>query len=240
MLHRRKNQRYGRAADQHDGQHQPSGLKCKAFCPLTQAAVTCWRLITRGHKPAQQHAITLGNASQRPLHSAVKTIWRGIVLEQQCAQHGGQRQRDDARHHHRTRQRQRKLDKQPPSAPGCKCQRRIHSHQRRGHGDDGKANLARPFDARRKRIHAFFNMAINVFQHHDGVIHHQANGQHQRQQREGVDREARQRHQGKGANQADRNRDDGNDRSTQRSQKHKNHEGDQQNRFHNGFVNIVD
>jgi flagellar basal body rod protein FlgG len=46
-------------------------------------------------------------------------------------------------------------------------------------------------------LHAFFDVAVDVLQHHDGVVHHQADGQHQRQQGEGVDGEAEQRHQRK-------------------------------------------
>ena len=83
-------------------------------------------------------------------------------------------------------------------------------------------------------------MAINVFQHHDGIVHHQANRQHQRQQRERVDAEARQRHHGKGADQRHRNGDERNQRGAQRAQKNKNHQRHQHGGFDNGAEHGLD
>ena len=88
-----------------------------------------------------------------------------------------------------------------------------------------------PRIAGRERVHALLDVAEDVLQHHDGVVHHQADRQHQRQQRQRVDGEAEQRHQGEGADQADRDRDDRDDRGAHRAQEHEDHQRHQQDRF---------
>ena len=81
---------------------------------------------------------------------------------------------------------------------------------------------------------------MNVFKHHDGIVHHQANGQHQRQQRQRIDREAGQRDERKGTHQADRNRHQRNDRRAQRAQEHKDHQRHQHHGFNHRPVDSLD
>ena len=83
-------------------------------------------------------------------------------------------------------------------------------------------------------------MAVDVLQHHDGIVHHQTDGQHQRQQREGVDREPKQGHEGKRANQRHRNSHERNDGCPEGAQKHKNHQRHQHHRFQNGLEHSFD
>ena len=83
-------------------------------------------------------------------------------------------------------------------------------------------------------------MSIDVFQHHNGIVDHQANGQDQRQQSECVDGEARQCHDGEGTNQADGNGNDGDDGSTNGSQENKNNQGHQNDGLQNGLKHALD
>ncbi len=83
-------------------------------------------------------------------------------------------------------------------------------------------------------------MAVDVFQYHNRVVHHQTNRQHQRQKREGVDGKTKQRHQRKSANQADWNGHQRNDGRAEGAQKHKDHQGHQHHRFGNGLVHRLD
>ena len=48
--------------------------------------------------------------------------------------------------------------------------------------------------------------ALDVLDHHDGVVHHDADGEHQPEEREGVDREAEQLESQEGADDAHRHR----------------------------------
>ena len=161
------------------------------------------------------------------------------MLEQQRAHHGRQRQRNKTRHHHCACQRQSKLNKQAASAAWGKGQWRVHRRQRDRHGNHSKADFTHPFDRSRERIKPFFNMPINIFQHHNRVVYHQANSQHQRQQRQRVDAKASQRHERKGPDQANRNSDDGNDGRAQRAQKNKNHQRHEYHRFNNRLKHVV-
>jgi len=83
-------------------------------------------------------------------------------------------------------------------------------------------------------------VAEDVLQHHDRIVHHQPDRQHQRQQRQGVDREPCKCHECKGAHQADRNSDDGNDGCPEGAQEHKNHQSNQHHRFQDGLVHVFD
>ena len=57
------------------------------------------------------------------------------------------------------------------------------------------------------RRQAVGDVALDVLDHDDGVVDHDADGQHQAEQRQGVEREAERRHDGEGADQRHRDRD---------------------------------
>ena len=83
-------------------------------------------------------------------------------------------------------------------------------------------------------------MPVDVFQHHNRVIHHHADGQHQRQQRQGVDRETKQCNEGKSADQAHGNRDQRDDGGTPRAQEQEDDQRHQHHRFGDGLVHRTD
>jgi hypothetical protein len=140
--------------------------------------------------------------SSTPLHAAVEKVRLRVVAQQQRAQHRRQGQRHQTGHHDSTRQRQRELGEQAPGTARREGQRRIHRHQRHGHGDDRETHLARTLERRLEGRHALLDVPVDVLQHHDGIVHHQADRQHQRQQRQRVDAETRQRHQAEGSRSA--------------------------------------
>ena len=64
-----------------------------------------------------------------------------------------------------------------------------HQHQAGGH--DGEAHLAGAAIGRHQaRLALLGQAAVNVFQDHDGIVHHQADSQHQGQEGENVDGKA--------------------------------------------------
>ena len=233
LLHLGVHQRQPHCAGQHHTHHQPAGLEQRAPQSATTAPTG------RDH-PAQQPAISVRHGGEPALHGSVEPVGLGVVLEQQRAHHGRQRQRHKARHHHRTCQSQRKFHKQPPGAAGREGQRRIHGHQRECHGNDGEADFLGTLDGGREWIEPLFDVPVDVLQHHDGIVHHQPNRQHQRQQGKRVDGKAGQGHQRKSAHQTHRNGDDGNDGRAQGAQEHKNHQRHQHHRLGNGLVHALD
>ena len=64
------------------------------------------------------------------------------------------------------------------------------------------------------RRHPFLDMTLDRLHDHNRVIHDQANGEHEREQRQRVDREAQERKRGEGPNERHRH---GNDRAERRA-----------------------
>ena len=68
---------------------------------------------------------------------------------------------------------------------------------------------------------------LDRLDHDDGVVDHDADRQHQRQQRHGIGREAQRQHHREGADQRHRHGDDRDDRGAQVAQEDEDHDADQ-------------
>ncbi len=82
-------------------------------------------------------------------------------------------------------------------------------------------------------------MAHDVFEHHDGVVHHKAGGHDQRHQREVVERIVEQPHGGESAHQRQRHGNSGNERGAPVAQEQPDHGYHQQHREDEGFFHLV-
>jgi hypothetical protein len=69
-----------------------------------------------------------------------------------------------------------------------KADRHVHRDQNNGHRDNRAAQLACGDERRFQRRLALFHMPVDVLDHDNRVVDDQANRQHQREQREQVDR----------------------------------------------------
>jgi len=78
--------------------------------------------------------------------------------------------------------------------------------------------------------------ALDVLQHDDGVVHDDADGQHQAEQRQVVQREAEDRHEEEGANERNRNGDERNDGGPPRLQEHDHHDHDENDGLTDRFL----
>ena len=83
-------------------------------------------------------------------------------------------------------------------------------------------------------------MVLHGFHHHDGVIHHQADGQHHAQQGDGVQREAQQREHDEGGQQRHGHSNERNEGGPQVLQEHEHHEGHQDDGLDEGLPNLCD
>ena len=81
---------------------------------------------------------------------------------------------------------------------------------------------------------------MDVFQHHDGVVHHQADGQHQPQQGQGVDGEAQGVQKDECTDQRHRDGHEWNQRRPPVAQEQENHRHHQRQRLHHGAINRLD
>jgi hypothetical protein len=84
------------------------------------------------------------------------------------------------------------------------------------------------------------NLAVDVLQHDDRVVHHEPDGQHQGQQREHVDREAHRVHHEERPDQCNRHHDQRNERRPPVAEEEKNDEDDQQKGQNDRLLDLVD
>src|SRR5581483_6332593 len=113
-------------------------------------------------------------------------------------------------------------------------------HERNGEGHDGEADLLGAFESGGEGLFALFDEADDVFDHDNGVIDDETGGNGEGHEREIVEAEAGQVHDGAGANERERDGEGGNDGGSQGSEKEKNDRHDQQNGDEQLDFHIVD
>ena len=85
----------------------------------------------------------------------------------------------------------------------------------------------------------FFHVFLHVLDNHDGIIHHQADGQHQGEKGQGVDGEIQQDKGGHGADKRNWHCQKGNDRSPPVLQEDEDDEHHEQQRLDEGFHDLL-
>ena len=88
--------------------------------------------------------------------------------------------------------------------------------------------------------HPIAQMALDIFHHHDGVIDHQTDREHDREEGEEIEREPEDLHEKDPADERDRDRDYRHERGTQRAEKEKDHDHDDEEGFGQGLDDFVD
>ena len=116
-------------------------------------------------------------AAKQLVHAAGQRVFgRVVALKQQRRQRGRQRQRVDGRNHGGNRNRQRKLFVELARQPADEGQRHKHGDQHQRNRDDGPGHLAHGLVGSLARGQPGLDVALHVFDHHDGVVHHNADG----------------------------------------------------------------
>ncbi|MCY1285977.1 hypothetical protein D9M70_349350 [compost metagenome] len=163
-----------------------------------------------------------------------------VVAQQARAHHRRQGQGDDAGDDHRAGQGEGELLEQRAGEAAEEADRRIHGGQGDGHGHHRHGDLPCALDGRVERRLAFLDVAVDVLHHDDGVVHHQADGEHHRQQRQQVDRVAHRLHE---EQHADHRQRDGHHRDQHRAEgaeEQEDHDYDDQHRLAEGLHHLVD
>ena len=125
-------------------------------------------------------------------------------LEQQRRQRRAERERIERREQRGKGDGQREL---PVELPGDAADERHRDEDRRqpeGDGDDRRRDFVHRLIGRVARREALLDPALDVFDDDDGVIDHDADRQHQPEERQVVQREAEDRHHREGADQRNR------------------------------------
>ena len=164
----------------------------------------------------------------------------GFVAQDAARHHRRQGERDKAGYQHRGRHGQREFGEQLAGVALGKGQRGKHGGQRERHRQHGEADFLGAFERRLVRRHAFLDVAVDVFQHHDGVVHHQADRQHQPQQGQHVDGEAHGIEEDEGADQRHRDGDERDQRGAPVAQEQEDDADHQDHGFEHGLVDGID
>ncbi len=112
-----------------------------------------------------------------------------LLRQQRRRHHWRERQGDDARHDHGACQRKGEFLEENAGNAAEKADWRVDRGKGDGHGDDRAGNFARADQRGLDRRFSFLDMPEDVFDHDDGVVDHEADGEHHRQQRQKVDAE---------------------------------------------------
>ena len=176
--------------------------------------------------------VPIPRAVEHPVKPAEEPAYRPPValarLQNQRAERGAQGERVEGREDHRNGDGDGELLVELAGDPRNERRRDKHRREDQGNGDHRPRNLLHRQDRGIPRRHSLFNMVLHRFHHHNGVVHHQADGQDQPEQRERIDGEAQQRKDDERPNQGNRHRQQGNQRGAPALEEDVDHENDQQ------------
>ena len=133
------------------------------------------------------------------------------MLQEARTHHRREGERDDGGDQDGDGQGHGKLAEEPADDVAHEQQRDQDSDQRDGEGDDGEADLLGAAQGGTHRRFTLFDVADDVLDHHDGVVHDEAGGDGQRHQRQVVEAVAEQVHHAERADQRERDGHAGND-----------------------------
>ena len=111
-------------------------------------------------------------------------------LEDQRAQRGAERQGDEPRDRHSSRDRDSELLIELSGYAAQKGNGHKHRAEYQHDGNNGPAHFLHGIDCRLLARFSLLHMALDVFHHHDRVVDDDADGQDHAEQGEGVDRKA--------------------------------------------------
>ena len=160
----------------------------------------------------------------------------GNGLEHGGAKRRRQRQREEAREEDGDGHHQRELAVDRTGGTAEQRQRQEHGHQNHGNTDHGALNLAHGLDRGVLRRKPFLRHdALDVFHHHNGIVHDDTNHQDHGEHGQNVDGQTRHQHDRERAQQCNRHHDGGDQRVADVLQENQHHDEHQ----HDGFQQRV-
>src|SRR5713226_3447736 len=185
----------------------------------------------------QRPAVKRDDGIKGVLRVAVKpTLFFFLLVAQQLGGHH-RRKRNECRNDDGHRQRNRKFAEEPADDVAHEEQGNEHGNQRNGEREDGEADLLGALQSRLQRSVALLDVAGDVLDHDDGVVHHEARGNGERHERKIVQAVAQQIHHAEGAHNRERHCKAGNNRGANAAQEqeddqHDEHDGQHQRELH--------
>ena len=199
----------------------------------------------QGQRAEIQRAVQPALVGAAQAQEGAIEVWANQVsffsrLQQLRAHHRRQRQRDEAGDDDGARQREGEFAKQRAGDAGDEADRRIDRGERDRHRDDRQRDLVRALDRRVERRHAVFDMAVDVLDDDDRVVDHETDAEHERQQRQQIDRIAERQQRDHHADQRQRNGHDRDEGRAQIAEEQEDHDDDDRRRLGERLGDFVD
>ena len=195
-------------------------------------------VVQRGHQRAL--------VARRPAASKARsTAWPEPAaplahLEEARAAHGRQGQRLEQRDEHRHRDRDAELEEELADDALHEGDGQEDGDDGGGGGGGGEGDLARAHRGRLDLALAVLAVAVDVLEHHDRVVHHDADDQRQPEHGEGVQREAEEVHHDERAEDRGGDGQQHVERRGPRAEEQPAHEAGEQRGQHQGEQDLVD
>ena len=152
---------------------------------------------------------------------------RAMPLHETAAQHRRERERHEPGDQHRHRNRHGEFVQQTSDNSAHEQHRDEHGRERQGHGNDGESDFLRALPRRFERRITRFDVAHDVFQHDNGVVHDETDTKRQRHERKVVEAVTEQIHHRERPDERHRHRQAGDDRGREIAQEQEDHHHDQ-------------
>ena len=110
----------------------------------------------------------------------------------------------------------------------------------KGDGHDRTGDFLHGLERGIARAHSLLDMVLDGFDHHDGVVDDETDGQHQAEERERVDGKSEQRENGEGADERDGNGEERNERGAPPLQEDEDDDNDEKKGLEEGFDDFLD
>ena len=198
--------------------------------------------------PAQDRGITardlldatvehVQEQGQRPAESHVGRVG----LEEHRAEDRRERQGHDAGEDDGHGHREAELAVEDADRPGHEGHRDEDRRHHHGDGDDRAADLVDDLPGRPiGREVLLGHLGMHRLDHHDRVVHHDPDRQHQREERDQVDRQAEHQHEEERPDQGDRDRQGRDQRGTPVPEEQEDHQGHQHEGLEQGVEHLLD
>ena len=192
--------------------------------------------------PMQGDAVNTQREIEEAFHGAVADAVGGILAgaQEAAAQHGSEADGDHAGNQNGGTDGDGELAEEAAQDARHEQNRNEHRGQRKRHADDGEADLAAAGERRLHGRFAHLDMADNVLQHDDGVVHHEADREDQRHHGDIVQAEVEQLHDGKGAHDGKGQRHGGDHGGREVAQESKNDQHHQDQRGGHGELYVLE
>ena len=166
------------------------------------------------NQPCGRRHIPVPREPQKTAEPGQRTPFYGFVRSQQGGAKGGaERQGVNGRKDHRSGDGDGELPVKLTGDARNERHRHEYGQHHQGGGDNGGSHLAHGFGGGFFGCKSFFfHNPLNIFNHHDGIVHHQADGQDQGEKGQGVGAESQEQQDREAAHQGNGNGECGDER----------------------------